>query len=115
MEREGADDGGGRRTAFIVVGLAISIIVVPSASSSIGVVLASRGRPAIQIIPTREGGDINYLLTDEEIPMDALIHMLDEHAGVAMPGFMSDGLWIGLLLRNLFLMRYFLYLRTVEK
>ena len=31
--------------------------------------------------------------------------MVDEHAGVAMTGFVSDGLGLSLLLRNLFLMR----------
>ena len=52
-----------------------------------------------------EGGDMNYLPTDEETPMDALIHMVDEHVGVAMAGFVSYGLGLSLLLRNLFLIR----------
>ena len=52
-----------------------------------------------------EGGDVNYLPTGEETPMDALIHMVDDHAGVAMTGFVRDGLGLNLLLRNLFLMR----------
>ena len=52
-----------------------------------------------------EGGDMNYLPTGEETPMDALIHMVDAHVGVAMAGFVSDGLGLSLLLRNLFLMR----------
>ena len=52
-----------------------------------------------------EEGDVNYLPTGKEMPMDVLIHMVDEHAGVAMAGFVSDGLGLSLLLRNLFLMR----------
>ena len=37
--------------------------------------------------------------------MDALIHMVDEHASMAMAGFVSYGLGLSLLLRNLLLMR----------
>ena len=48
---------------------------------------------------------MNYLPTGEGTPMDALIHAVDEHAGVVITGFMSDGLGIGSLLTNLFPMR----------
>ena len=51
-----------------------------------------------------EGGDMNYLPMGKETPMDAFIHMVDEHAGVVITGFVSDGLGISSLLRNQFLM-----------
>jgi len=35
---------------------------------------------------------MNYLPTGEETLMDVLIHMVDKHDGVAMAGFVSDGL-----------------------
>ena len=52
-----------------------------------------------------EGGDVNYLPTGAETPIDALIHMVDEHVSVVLAGFVSDGLRLSLLLKNLFLMR----------
>ena len=52
-----------------------------------------------------EGGDVIFPPTSKETPMDALICAVDEYAGVVMAGFVSDGLGLSLLLRNLFLMR----------
>ena len=45
-------------------------------------------------------GDKNYLPTGEETQMDALIRMVDEHAGVAMAGFVSDGLGLSLQIED---------------